>query len=102
MIHISLLGSVRVLGGNGSIAEMQTRRGIELFAFLVLEDGRSFERAHLVEQFWGQLPEDCGRRAASTKLRPLSLSLSDVGMDTNSAFLRGLRGGLFWPARHDG
>ena len=61
MIHVSLFGSVRVQGHSGRVADLQTRRGSELFAFLVLEAGRSFNRSQLIEQFWSHLPEGRGQ-----------------------------------------
>jgi DNA-binding SARP family transcriptional activator len=88
MIQISLLGSVRVCGRDGRAAHLPTRRGIELFAFLVLEDGRRFERSLLVEHFWPHLPEERGRRALNTELWRLSHSLRSVGMDTDRALQR--------------
>jgi DNA-binding SARP family transcriptional activator len=89
MIHVSLFGSVRVQGHSGRVADLQTRRGSELFAFLVLEAGRSFDRLHLIEQFWPHLPEGRGRRALNTELWRLSQSLRAVGMDTGQALSRG-------------
>ena len=92
MIQISLLGSVRVCGRDGRTADLPTRRGIELFAFLVLEDGRRFQRSLLVEHFWPHLPEDRGRRALNTELWRLTHSLRMVGMDTDLALQRGTAG----------
>ncbi len=92
MIQISLLGSVRVCGRDGRTADLPTRRGIELFAFLVLEDGRRFQRSLLVEHFWPHLPEDRGRRALNTELWRLTHSLRRVGMDTDLALQRGTAG----------
>lgn len=89
MIHISLFGSVQVRGRSGRMAELPTRRGSELFAFLVLEDGRAFDRLQLVDQFWSHLPEERGRRALSTELWRLGQTLRAVGMDTEKALPRG-------------
>lgn len=88
MIHISLFGRVDVSAANGRSADLQTRRGAELFAFLVLEDGRSFDRARLAEQFWGHLPAVRARSALNTEIWRLTRALKAVGMDTQRAFPR--------------
>lgn len=92
MIYISLLGGVDVRGGNGRPANMATRRGAELFAFLVLERGRVFNRSRLAEQFWGHLPEDRGRRALNTEIWRLIQALRSVGMDTDRSLTRSAAG----------
>jgi DNA-binding SARP family transcriptional activator len=83
MIQISLFGRVEVRGDAGRSADLQTRRGSELFAFLVLEAGRSFDRGRLAEQFWGHLPEERARRALNTELWRVTQALRAVGMDTD-------------------
>src|SRR5262249_40848000 len=91
-IHITLFGSVGVRGRDGRSADIQTRRGSELFAFLVLEDGRSFNRSQLAEQFWSHLPEERSRRALNTELWRLTRSLRAIGMDTDRALPRDAAG----------
>lgn len=88
MIRISLLGRTEVSGPSGISAEFATRRGLELFAFLVLEAGRLFDRGRLAGQFWGHLPEDRARRALNTEVWRLVAALRAVGMDTESALPR--------------
>lgn len=92
MIHISLLGQVEVLGKDGRRATIATRRGTELFAFLVLEDGRRFDRGRLADQFWDHLPEIRARRALNTEVWRLATALQAVGMDTDTALPRGPEG----------
>ena len=92
MIQISLLGRVHVSGLNGRGIEMPTRRGAELFAFLVLEAGRSFDRARLAEQFWAHLPEERGRRALNTEVWRVIQTLRTVGIDTDRAIRRSTAG----------
>jgi DNA-binding SARP family transcriptional activator len=92
MIQISLLGDIHVLGPAGQRAVMQTRRGAELLAFLVLEAGRSFDRGRLAEQFWGHLPETRARRALNTEFWRMTQSLRDVGVDTDDRFPRSVNG----------
>jgi DNA-binding SARP family transcriptional activator len=88
LIHISLFGRVNVSGLTGRKADLQTRRGAELFAFLVLEAGRSFDRGRLAEQFWGHLPEERGRRALNTELWRLTHALKAIGMNVDEALPR--------------
>jgi DNA-binding SARP family transcriptional activator len=90
MIEISLFGKIEVRGPGGRIADLQTRRGAELLAFLVLEEGRSFSRVRLAEQFWGHLPEARGRRALNTEFWRLTQALRDVGVDIDRTFPRDL------------
>ncbi len=92
MVQISLLGRVEILGEDGRRAAIPTRRGAELFAFLVLEDGRSFDRGRLAEQIWGHLPEPRARRALNTEVWRLAAALEAVGMDTAQALPRGPAG----------
>ena|SRR5688572_14882706 len=92
MIHITLFGSVTVRGRDGRSADIQTRRGGELFAFLVLEDGRTFNRSQLAEQFWSHLPEERSKRALNTELWRLIRSLRAIGMDTDRALPRDASG----------
>lgn len=88
MITIVLLGQFRVTGQGGRVADLHTRRGVELFAFLVLEAGRMFHRARLAEQFWGHLPETRGRKALNTELWRIAAALRAVGVDTDRALVR--------------
>ena len=88
MIEISLFGKVEVRGPGGRLADLQTRRGAELLAFLVLEAGRSFSRGRLAEQFWGHLPEVRGRRALNTEFWRLTQALREVGVDVERCFPR--------------
>jgi DNA-binding SARP family transcriptional activator len=88
MIDITLFGRVEVHADGGRSADLQTRRGAELFAFLVLEDGRSFDRGRLAEQFWGHLPEARARSALNTEVWRLTRALQAVGMDTDRALPR--------------
>ncbi|MGQ0564358.1 MAG: AfsR/SARP family transcriptional regulator [Gemmobacter sp.] len=90
MIEISLFGKVEVRGSGGRLAALQTHRGTELLAFLVLEAGRSFSRARLAEQFWSHLPEMRARRALNTEFWRLGQALREVGMDVDRAFPRDL------------
>ncbi len=92
MIHISLLGDFQIVGASGRRATLQTKRGTELLAFLVLEAGRAFDRGRLAEQFWGHLPEDRARRALNTELWRMTQSLRDIGMDTDARFPRHVSG----------
>lgn len=100
MIHISLLGDVHVVGPTGRRAVLQTKRGAELLAFLVLEAGRSFDRGKLADQFWGHLPEPRARRALNTELWRVTQALRDVGMDTDTSFPRSF-GGVSYHAQPD-
>lgn len=88
MVRIFLFGRVDVRGTGGRSAQFQTRRGSELFAFLVLEAGRTFDRARLAEQFWGHLSEDRARKALSTEVWRMCQALGRVGMDTGRALVR--------------
>lgn len=88
MIHIRLFGRLGVFADGGRSADLQTRRSAELFAFLVLEDGRSFDRGRLAEQFWGHLPEIRARSALNTEVWRLTRALQAVGMDTDRALPR--------------
>lgn len=88
MIDIVLLGQFCVTGQGGRVADLHTRRGAELFAFLVLEAGRMFHRARLAEQFWDHLPEARGRRALNTELWRIAAALRAVGVDTDAALVR--------------
>lgn len=92
MIHISLLGDFQVVGAAGRKAVLQTRRGTELLAFLVLEAGRTFDRGRLAEQFWGHLPEARARRALNTELWRMTQALREIGMDTDASFPRHVSG----------
>lgn len=86
MIQISLLGCFKVSNQSGAIADIHTKRGCELFAFLVLEADRRFHRTRLVEQFWNHLPETRGRRALNTELWRISTALRHIGMDVGASF----------------
>lgn len=88
MISIVLLGQFSVTGKSGRRADIQTQRGAEMFAFLVLEAGRMFHRARLAEQFWGHLPETRGRKALNTELWRLSAALTSIGFETDRALVR--------------
>lgn len=88
MIRITLLGGVNIRGSDGSTADIQTRRGEELFAFLVLESGRMFSRSALAGQFWGDLPEERARRALNTELWRLTSALRPVGFDVEAVLVR--------------
>ena len=88
MIRIRLLGGVEVCGANQRSAEIRTRRGEELFAFLVLESGRMFSRSALAGQFWGDLPEDRARRALNTEIWRLASALRFAGLDVETSLLR--------------
>lgn len=85
MIHFSFLGQFSIKNGAGRIADIQTRRGAELLAFLILKAGRSYDRGHLAEQFWGHLPEDRARRAFNTELWRITRALKDIGVDTDQS-----------------
>lgn len=88
MIQVCLLGRINVVGAHGRSADFHTQRGGELFAFLVLETGRSFHRTRLAEQFWSHLPESRGRRALNTELWRVTTALRGIGMDVDNAIQR--------------
>ncbi|MEQ9258372.1 MAG: bacterial transcriptional activator domain-containing protein [Roseovarius sp.] len=88
MIHISVLGRLSVCGNTGHYADIQTKRGEELLAFLFLEADRSFHRSQIAESFWPHLPEDRGRKALNTELWRVCRSLEAVGIDVAAAFHR--------------
>ncbi|MFA3916426.1 AfsR/SARP family transcriptional regulator [Ruegeria hyattellae] len=88
MIKIFLLGQISVTGKGGRSADLYTRRGTELFTFLVLESGRTFHRARLAEQFWGHLPEKRGRKALNTELWRITAALRAIGMDVATSLVR--------------
>jgi len=88
MIRISLLGQVSVIGRNGRQACLGAGRATELFAFLVLEGGRSIHRSRLAELFWGHLPEERGRRALNTELWRVTRALAAVGVDVGRSLAR--------------
>ncbi|MFV0383901.1 AfsR/SARP family transcriptional regulator [Paracoccus sp. (in: a-proteobacteria)] len=88
MITIVLLGQFSVTGHAGRVADLYTRRSTELFAFLVLEAGRTFHRARLAEQFWAHLPEPRGRKALNTELWRIAAALKAIGVDVGAALIR--------------
>lgn len=88
MIAIAVLGSLAVTGIDGRRADLQTVRGSELFAYLVLEADKVFHREHLADQFWGHLPAQRGRKALNTEFWRVSAALRAIGMDIEAAFHR--------------
>jgi len=86
--QIALLGRMAVTGNSGKVADLGSRRGTELLAFLVLERGRRFHRGRLAEQFWGHLPEDRGRRALNTELWRVAQALEAAGIRAERALQR--------------
>lgn len=92
MVSISLLGQIELRSAEGRAASLPTRRGAELFAFLVLERGRVFDRARLAEQFWSHLPETRARRALNTEVWRLVQSLREMGEGAEAALSRSAAG----------
>lgn len=88
MIHFMLLGQFSVVGQSGRAADLHTRRGTELLAYLVLEAGRLFHRARLAEQFWSHLPELRGRKALNTELWRIAVALKAIGVDVENTLIR--------------
>lgn len=88
MIRIVLLGQFSVTGQGGRVADLYTKRGSELIAFLMLEAGRTFHRAQLAEQFWSNLPETRGRKALNTELWRIATALRAIGVDVEATLIR--------------
>ena len=96
MLHIHLLGSVRLEHDAVLLPALATHKATSLLGYLVMHAGRTHRRETLAELFWPDRPATSARRSLHTALWQIRHALKQGGLDPDE-FLTGNGTFVEWP-----
>lgn len=80
-LYIQTLGTFKLFDLEGNEVKWRTKKAKELFAYLFNYRGQAVSRAHIMDELWGDLPEDRASNLMHTTLYQVRKAIRDVGFE---------------------